>query len=109
MRVPTLEIGVGFYMGNLFKVSTKDRNSTPRRPDKSAKELRVLYDNPIIIPQDPEPSDESPLPADNNAGPGFILIGGSVLALLCLWWLAPQWLDATWKNLIRQILHFVGQ
>lgn len=96
-------------MGNVFKTYAKERNSTPRRTDKSAKELRVLYDNPIIIPQDPEPSDDSPLPADNNTGPGFILIGGSILALLCLWWLAPQWLDATWKSLIRQIIHFVGQ
>jgi len=85
------------------------RTSISRRPDKSAKQLQVLNEDPIFIPQDPESADESPLPADSNAGPGFVLIGGTILALLCLWWLAPEWLATTWNNLIHQIRHSVGQ
>ena len=88
-------------MGNHF--NTSDRTG------KKSKELRVLYDDPIIIPHDPEPSERTPLPADNSDWTGLVLIGGSIVVLLCLWWLAPDWMDTVWKNLIRQIFHFAGQ
>ena len=103
-------------MGNPFKTFTrrwsdkrdaKGRDSLPRKSEN--KEIHVLYDDPILISREPEPIEESPEPADDNAGPRIFLIGGSILALLCFWWLAPEWLATTWKNLIQQIFHFAGQ
>ena len=88
-------------MGKSHKTSARTSNS--RRPDERAKQ--VLYENPIFIPHDPEPAEDSSGPADNNSGTGFVLMVGSLFIVLGLWWLAPQWLGATWK----QILHFVGQ
>lgn len=86
-----------------FKAS--DQTSISRRPDKRA--VQVLDDDPIIIPHDAEPSVETPLPAENNPLPVFVLVVGSIVVLLCLF--APEWLDATWRNLLRQIFHFAGQ
>jgi hypothetical protein len=80
------------------------RTSGSRRPDKG-KEFRFLYEDPIIIPHNQEPVEKFPLPQDNNDWSGFVLIGGSILVLLGLWWLAPEWLGAIW----RQILSLVGQ
>jgi hypothetical protein len=93
-------------MENPFKTSA--RTSTARRPDKNSKEFRALYDDPIIIPHDAEPSEQTPLPADDNSWPGILLIGGVIVVLLCLWWLAPEWLGTTVKNIIRQVLHLAG-
>jgi hypothetical protein len=104
-------------MGNPFKTfnrlwsdkrDAKDRDTLPRMSANMKKEIRVLYDDPILISHEPEPVQESPKPADDNPGPLIFLIGGSILALLCLWWLAPEWLAITWKNLIHQIFHFAG-
>jgi hypothetical protein len=105
-------------MGNPFKTSnrrrpdkphTKDRDSLPRESENMKREIHVLYDDPILISHESEPVQESPEPADDNTGPRIFLIGGSILALLCLWWLAPEWLATTWNNLIQQIFHFAGQ
>jgi len=73
------------------------------------KEIHVLYDDPIVFGHAPEPAEEPPATSGNNAGTLIFLIGGSIVALLCLWWLAPEWLAATWKNLIKQIFHLAGQ
>jgi len=87
-------------MGKSYKASARTLNS--RRPERAR---QVLYEDPIIIPHDPEPAEDSSGPADNNTGTGFALIVGSLFILLGLWWLAPGWLGATWT----QILHFAGQ
>jgi len=88
-------------MGNRFNTSDQ--------PNKKSKALRVLYDDPIIIPHDPQPADETPPPAANGDWTGLVLIGGSIVVLLCLWWLAPEWMETVWKNLIQRIFHFAGQ
>jgi hypothetical protein len=102
-------------MGNPFKTynrrwsdkpDAKDRDSLPRKTEN--KEVHVLYEDPILINREPEPVEEPPEPADNNGGPAAVLIGGSILALLCLWLLAPEWLGATIGNFIKQTLHLVG-
>ena len=80
-----------------------------RRLGRNSKVLRVLYDDPIIIPHDPQPAEETPLPADNGDWTGLVLIGGSIVVLFCLWWLVPDWMETVWKNLIRHIFYFAGQ
>jgi hypothetical protein len=94
-------------MGNGFKETSRTRIA--RRPDRSAKELRALYDDPIIIPHDAEASEQTSPPAENNSWPGMVLIGGAIVTLFCLWWLAPDWMIATWKFLIKQVFQFAGQ
>jgi hypothetical protein len=94
------------FMKNPFKTSS--RTSLPRQSENMKKEIHVLYDDPIIIRPDTNPTEESPAPADNSASPMVFLIVGSIVVLLCLWWLAPDWLAATLKNLIRQIFHSAG-
>lgn len=58
----TLAVGEEHFMGKSFNA---------RQADKRAKNLRVLYDDPIIIPHDPEHFDDTPLPSDSNAWPAF--------------------------------------
>jgi hypothetical protein len=72
------------------------------------KEIRVLYDDPIVIQPDTRPADESTEPAGTSANPLGFLIAGSIAVVLCLWWLAPDWLSAIWKNLINQMFHGPG-
>lgn len=93
---PTLEVGVG-SMEKSFKTSAQ--------LGKNARDIRYLYEDPIIIPHDPEPSDESPPPTDSNALPVFLLVGGSIIALLCAWHLAPDLLE----RFIKQIIHPSGK
>ena len=90
------------------KPDAKGRDSLSRQSENMKKEIHVLYDDPILISREPEPIEESPEPADDNGGPAPLLIGGSILALLCLWWLAPAWIGTTIGNLVRQTLHLVG-
>jgi hypothetical protein len=94
-------------MKNPFKISS--RTSRPRQSENMKKEIRVLYDDPIVFGHAPEPTEEPPAISGNTAGPPVLLIVGSVLVLLSLWWLAPDWLAAVLKNLIRQIFHSAGQ
>ena len=94
-------------MKNPFKTSS--RTSLPRQSENMKKEIRVLYDDPIVFGHVPEPAEEQPVTSDTSASPMVFLIIGSLLVLLCLWWLAPDWLAATLKNLIRQIFHSAGQ
>ena len=94
-------------MKNPFKISS--RTSRPRQSENMKKEIRVLYDDPIVFGHVPEPTEEPPAISGNTAGPPVLLIVGSVVVLLSLWWLAPDWLAATLKNLIRQIFHSAGQ
>jgi hypothetical protein len=68
------------------------------------KNVRVQCETTIIIPRDPEPAAETPLPDDGNAWQGFILIGGTIAAFL--FWLAPEQMEAFWRNFIQQILQF---
>ena len=77
-------------MENPFK--NLSRTSLPRQSEKMKKEIRVLYDDPIIISHEPPPADELPAQPENNASSLTFLIGGSIVALCCLWWLAPEWL-----------------
>ena len=85
------------------------KTSKTQTSENTAKDFRVLHGEPIFIPHDPQPSEESPLPSENGAWPGFILVGGSIVALLCAWWFAPTQMDAFLKNLIHQIFQFAGQ
>lgn len=90
------------------KPDTRDRDVKTRKPENAKKEIRVLYEDPMVFGQVPEPADESAEPADDNHGRLIFLIGGSLAVLLCLWWFAPEWLAVTWKNLITQIFRFGG-
>ena len=91
------------------KSDTKDREANAHQPENAKKEIRVLYEDPIMFGQVPESVEESPTPPDNSSGTPVFLIGGSMVALLCLWWLAPEWLGGVWKNFLNQILHLAGQ
>jgi len=85
----------GIFMGKSVK---------PRTPEQRRENLRVLYHDPIIIPHDPENSDESSLPDDSAPWPTLILIVGSIFALFCVWRFAPAQITALWKNLVQQLL-----
>lgn len=88
-------------MGNRF--------NTTDRTGKKSKELRLIYHDPIIIPHDPQPTGETPPPADGGDWTGRVFIGGLIFVLLGLCWLAPAWTESVLKNLIRQIFYFAGQ
>lgn len=47
-------------MKNPFETSS--RESMPRQSENTKKEIRVLYDDPIVFGNVPEPADESPPP-----------------------------------------------
>ena len=94
-------------MKNPFTPSS--RTTLPRQSENMKKEIHVLYDDPIVIQPETNPTEESPAPSDNKAGPLAFLIVGSLVVLLCVWWLAPDWLTATLKNLVQQIFHSAGQ
>ena len=93
-------------MKNPFKTSS--RTSLPRQSANMKKEIRVLYDDPIVFGHAPEPAEEPPATSENGGDPLVCLIAGSVLVLLCLGWLAPDWLGNIWNNLITQIFHSAG-
>jgi hypothetical protein len=93
-------------MKNPFQNSSRD--SMPRQSENMKKEIHVLYDDPIIFGKVPDPREESAPPPSISPGTPILLIGGLLVGLLCLWWFAPEWLAAAWKNLIAQIIHFVG-
>lgn len=76
-----------------------------RPQEKQAEVLRELHDDPIFIPHDPPSSEETPLPSDNGAWPGFILISGSIVALLCAWWFAPAQVQALWGTMLNFFFH----
>jgi hypothetical protein len=63
--------------------------------------VRVRYEEAIIIPRDPPPAGESPLPAEDDLWPKLVF--GLVFALLCVWWFAPAQLKALWKSLLGTI------
>jgi hypothetical protein len=94
-------------MKNPFKHSSRD--AMPRESENTKKEIRVFYEDPVVFGKVPEPAEETPTPPANSAGTPMVLIGGLLVALLCLWWFAPEWLAATWKHLVTQIFHFVGR
>jgi hypothetical protein len=94
-------------MKNPFTPSS--RTSLPRQSENMKKEIHVLYDDPIVIQPDTNPAEDSPSPSDSNAGPLVFLIVGSLVALVLLWRLAPEWLPTTVKNLVQQIFHSAGQ
>jgi len=102
----TVAVGV-IFMKNPFKHSSRD--AMPRESENSKKEIRVFYEDPVVFGKMPEPAEEIPPPAENSLTPMFALIGGFLVALLCLWWFAPEWLAATWKNLVTQVFHFVDR
>lgn len=81
----------------------------PRQSENRKREIRVLYDDPIVFGHAQEPVEEPPTPSGNSAGPAVFLIAGSILALLSLWWLAPDWLSTILKNFTKQILRSAGQ
>jgi hypothetical protein len=93
-------------MKNPFKNSS--REAMPRQSENTKKEIRVLYDDPIIFGKVPEPAEEPSIPPANSASTPALFVGALLVALLCAWWLAPEWMAATWKNLITQIFHLVG-
>lgn len=62
------------------------------------KNVRVRYEEAIVIPRDPPPAEESPLPAGTDLWPNLML--GLVFSLLCAWWFAPAQLAAFWKSLL---------
>jgi hypothetical protein len=94
-------------MENPFK--TSGRTSLPRQSENMRKKIHALYDDPIVIQPDTRPADESTEPADAGTNSlGFLLVG-SIILVLCAWWLAPDWIGNIWKNLITQIFHSVRQ
>jgi len=62
------------------------RTSNSRRPDKNAKELQVLYEDPIIIPHDEEVSEEPREPLIDNWGEVLAITGKLTLGLFLLRW-----------------------
>jgi hypothetical protein len=68
------------------------------RLDKNTKAVQEFCDDPLIIPQDADDAEESSPATDNNPWPMFILIGGSIVLLLCVWWFAPNLLINLFKQ-----------
>ncbi len=87
----------------------KKCETSARQLGERTKTFRVIYRQPIIIPSNPEPAEETPLPADNAGWPRLILIGGSVLALLCAWHIGPDQIGTLCNNIIQQIFQFAGR
>jgi hypothetical protein len=75
----------------------------PKARKQRRENLRLLYHDPVIIPQGQENFDESPLPEENSTWPRIILIGGSIAALFCVWRFAPAQITALWKWLVQSI------
>ncbi len=94
-------------MKNPFKNSSRD--AITRQSENPKKEIRVLYKDPIFFGEVPKPAEESTKPADDNNALVRILIGGSLVAMMCLWWFAPDWLLAAWQKLVTQIFQFAEQ
>ena len=65
---------------------SKPHNHKSKQPDP----IRTLYGDPIIIPHDPEHLEETPRPSESSSWPLFLLVGGTIVAVLCIWWFAPE-------------------
>jgi hypothetical protein len=81
------------------------KTSKPRPPETSANNFRELRGEPIFIPYDPHVLEENPLPSENPARPGQILVVGSLVALLCAWWFAPEQMQMLWGKLLNFLFH----
>jgi hypothetical protein len=83
----------------------KTLTTSARQLGQHSQTSRVIFQQQIIIPRDPEP-EPIPLPAYTMGWPLLILVGGSVVALLCVWQFVPEQFGTLCQNLIRQILQF---
>lgn len=91
--------------------SSKDstRSLQSRRPNKNTEGVQALCDDPIIIPHDPEPADETPPPGAGTPWLMIVLTGGFIAAVIYAGTFAPAWLGSTWGNLTSQIAHLFGR
>ena len=79
------------------------KSKSPLPPAPPATNIQIVCQEPIIVPRDAEPAEESPPPAENAPWPRFILIGGTIAVLMFLSWLAPAQSQALWQSCIEQL------
>ena len=58
------------------------KSKSPQPPAPPATNIQIVCQEPIIVPRDAEPAEESPPPAENAPWPRFILIGGTIAVLM---------------------------
>jgi len=79
------------------------KSKSPQPPAPPSTNIQIVCQEPIIVPRDAEPAEETPPPADNAAWPRFMLIGGTIAILAILSWLAPAQTQALLQNVIQQL------
>ena len=79
------------------------KSKSPQPPAPPATNIQIVCQEPIIVPRDAEPAEESPPPAENAPWSRFILIGGTIAVLTFLSWVAPAQTQALWQSFIQQM------
>lgn len=83
----------------------KHKSKSARLP----KAIRVLADDPLIIPHDPAHQEAPTLPENSWPIPKPLFILGVVLLMWGLWALFPDWLTTAENFLPHLLFHFMGQ
>jgi hypothetical protein len=80
------------------------KSKSPQTPAQPTTNIEIVcQEQPIIVPRDAEPPEQSPLPAENAPWSRFILIGGTIAVLTFLSWVAPAQTQALWQSFIQQM------
>jgi len=79
------------------------KSRPPQPPAESETNIQVVCPEPIIVPRDAEPAEQTPLPSDDAWGPRLFLVGGTLAVLLFLWWQYPAQTQALWQSFIGQM------
>jgi len=83
------------------------KSKSPQPPEQSPTNIQIVCEQPIIIPRDPMPMEESPLPESSSSWPRFIFAVGCIAVLAFVLRPVPGQIQTWCQNLIQQVLQMV--
>jgi len=78
------------------------KSKSPQPPAPPSTNIQIVCQEPIIVPRDAAPMEETP--PENPSWSRLILIGSATVILLFFPWLDTAQIQTLWQGLIRQVL-----
>jgi len=83
------------------------KSKSPQPPAPPATNIQIVCQEPINVPRDAEPAEQSPPLAENAPRSRLILVVVATIFLVFFPWLDPAQTQALWHSLIQQIFQLV--